>query len=163
MNAPDDERRQTFRAFKDGCELTAEELPSQIAAKGRYLRDFEFDVLLKDGTLRRLLGNATPLFDSAGNPRGSVCAFMDVTERKSAEEALRQSEERLSMAFAATNDAIWDWDVTNDAMTWNALFEVQYGRLPDTVSAEQWWVERIHPEDREWAMGIRSGSGAPRG
>jgi len=47
-----------------------------------------------------VLGSASPLYDAEGCVRGSVGAFMDITERKKVEEALRKSEARLQVIIA---------------------------------------------------------------
>lgn len=69
----------------EGRELTPENLPVQRAARGEVVRDFEERILFKDGTALDLLGNATPLYSQAGELRGAVAAFIDITERKAAE------------------------------------------------------------------------------
>lgn len=69
----------------EGRELEADQLPVQRAARGEVVRDFEERVVFADGTARDLLGNATPLYTPAGDLRGSVAAFIDITERKAAE------------------------------------------------------------------------------
>ncbi len=69
----------------DGNVLPPEALPVQRAAKGEVVRDFEERVQFQDGSVLDLLGNATPLFNQAGEPRGAVAAFIDITERKAAE------------------------------------------------------------------------------
>ena len=63
----------------------------QIAAReGVELRDLEIDVVHEDGRIIRLLEYAAPLIDAEGRPRGAVGAFVDITERRSAEEAERR-------------------------------------------------------------------------
>lgn len=82
------------RFFCNGRELTAEELPNQQAAlKNIDVRDVEIDYLLPSGQRRVVLGSASPLHDSEGHVRGSVGAFIDITERVQAEEALAKVEE----------------------------------------------------------------------
>ena len=64
-----------------------------------------------------------------------------------AEAALRSSEERLRLATKATNDAIWDIDLKAGTVSWNDTYSALYGR-PDTADSWQFWIDRIHPEDR---------------
>jgi len=95
-SAPEEERAG-YRAVKDGREMTLQELPVQQAIRGQEVRDLEYDMVLGDGTIRHVSANAVPLWDEAGKPRGAVAAFIDLTERKHIEEALRVSRERLQL------------------------------------------------------------------
>uniref|UniRef100_UPI0025F79922 PAS domain S-box protein n=1 Tax=Methanosarcina sp. UBA5 TaxID=1915593 RepID=UPI0025F79922 len=90
-SAPEGEKPEIFKLFKDGIELQPEDMPSQMAATGREINDFELDIISSAGEIRHVLGNARPLHDEQGNVRGSISAFIDITERKKAEEALRLS------------------------------------------------------------------------
>jgi PAS domain S-box-containing protein len=86
VTAPLHERPTTFRPMKDGVEIPPEELPIQAAARfGREFRDFEFDLVFDDGSVRHLLGNSAPIRGDDGQSHGSVGAFVDITERKQAE------------------------------------------------------------------------------
>ena len=95
VSAARDERPTNFRSAKDGVEIPVDELPMQTAARyGREIRDYDFDLVFEDGTVRHMLGNATPLRDERGEPQGSVGAFIDITGRKNAEDALREASRR---------------------------------------------------------------------
>ena len=97
LSAPDVVRPRNFKAFKDGRELTNEELPAQRAARGFPVQDFEFSLVFDDGAIRHVAGYGTPLRDEGGNPRGAIHALVDITERKQAEEALRRSRDELEL------------------------------------------------------------------
>ncbi|MGJ5632149.1 PAS domain S-box protein [Nostoc sp. CALU 1950] len=89
LTAPSDERPTGFKVYREGRELSAEELPMQYsAAHGVEVLDFEIDVIHENGKLVRLLEYVAPLFDEDGKTRGCIGAFLDITERKQAEEVL---------------------------------------------------------------------------
>ncbi|KQP74859.1 histidine kinase [Methylobacterium sp. Leaf111] len=73
----------------------------------------------------------------------------DVTENRKAEQVLRETEERYRLAARATNDAIWDWDLTTNHVLWNEALHTAHGHRPETVEPTgDWWIEHIHPDDR---------------
>jgi PAS domain S-box-containing protein len=84
------------RFFSEGRELSAEELPMQkAAATGRPILASELQVLMPSGKFLSMYGNAIPLFNDDGSVRGAIAVFVDLTERRQMEEALRESEARL--------------------------------------------------------------------
>jgi len=92
-----------------------------------------------------------PVKDESGTITGLVFTLADVTGRVQAEESLQISEERLRLAHKATNDVVWDWDIVHDAQHWNEAGAIVFG-WTDIVERPQtaaWWVERVHPEDRQ--------------
>jgi len=102
LSAPQGERPTTFKSMRDGRELEADELPMQMAMAGKGpVLDCDFDVVYEDGSARTLYGNAVALFDRDGEVRGAVGTFLDITERKRSEEALRDAN-RLKDEFLAT-------------------------------------------------------------
>src|SRR5262245_42899067 len=102
LSAPPDERPDSFRVYRDGKEVPPDQLPMQVACTGVEVRDFEMDVVRTDGErTRKLLCYVRPLKDAEGQIRGSVGAFLDVTERKQAEEELRRAKEAAESANRA--------------------------------------------------------------
>ena len=90
--------------------------------------------------------------------------LQDVTDRKRAELDLRAREERYRLAAAATQDAVWDWDLLTDRIVWNERAGGIFGyhRSMFAISAA-WWYERLHADDRERVvsgMHAAIGSGA---
>ncbi|MEA2734872.1 MAG: hypothetical protein QOE14_1323, partial [Humisphaera sp.] len=71
-------------------------------------------------------------------------------EQSRAEEALRVSEERFRTLAKATNDAVWDWDFASNKVWWNEGVFTLFGYVLEANEADPtWWLERIHPDDRE--------------
>jgi PAS domain S-box-containing protein len=66
------------------------------------------------------------------------------------EEQELRGEERYRLAARATSDAIWDWDLTTDALDWGDGICTLFGYERDEVAPTiEWWYERIHPDDRK--------------
>jgi two-component system cell cycle sensor histidine kinase/response regulator CckA len=65
-------------------------------------------------------------------------------------KALSESEDRLRRVVQTTNDAVWEWDIPADTVTWNDGIERLFGYDPKKVdTAVTWWSARIHDDDRE--------------
>lgn len=96
----------------------------------------------------RALGGAA--YGPAGLPTRFDGVTIDVTEQRRAEEEAKESAERFLLVSRATNDAVWDWDVRTNRVWWNEGVTTLFGYRPDQVGPDvNWWVEHIHPEDRE--------------
>ncbi len=103
----------------------------------------------KDGRMLWLSTNAMPLLNADGTLRGYRGSDTDVTERKRAEEALARIAERLALATEAGKVGIWDYDVLNNRLTWDAQMFALYGTAPHQFSgAYEAWRAGIHPEDQ---------------
>src|SRR5678816_4635568 len=70
--------------------------------------------------------------------------------RRRAEEALRLSQQRFEFVALATTDAIWDLNVETKIVWWSAGIEKLFGYRSEDVSPKlDWWLERLHPDDKD--------------
>ena len=73
----------------------------------------------------------------------------DITERKRTESALRESEERLSLAFAGAQEGVWDWNLETGAVVYSSHWKKMLGYTDDEVEPHvSVWERLLHPEDR---------------
>jgi PAS domain S-box-containing protein len=96
LTAPVEEMPTAFKLYREGRELSPEELPMQYAAKhGVEVLDLEVDVVHDNGQVTKLLEYVAPLFDEKGKTRGCIGAFLDITSRKQAEELQHNQQKWL--------------------------------------------------------------------
>src|SRR5262249_51795541 len=90
-----------FREYRDGVPVPGHELPVQVAAaKGVEVTGAELSLVFDDGNVRHIFGNAVPLRSPDGTVRGSIAAFMDITELKEVERALKEADRRKNEFLA---------------------------------------------------------------
>ena len=76
--------------------------------------------------------------------------FDDITQQRLTQESLRQSLERFELIARATNDGLWEWNLSTGQMWWNQRSYQLFGYDPATFTpSPETASARIHPEDWE--------------
>ena len=116
---------------------------------GKITISFENRYLTKDGSYRWFLWTATPYLQE----QKIYAAARDITERKSIESALKESEERWQLALQGANDGIWDWNVVTNEVFFSKRWKEMLGYQEDEIQNNiEEWSKRVHPEDLDWVM-----------
>ncbi|HEX7336066.1 MAG TPA: PAS domain-containing protein [Gemmatimonadales bacterium] len=119
-----------------------------ILAGEREPRELEYRLRHRDGSYRTMLMRGVAVYDGDGKPTRIIGSRIDITDRKRAEAALEQSEERFRLATEALASVVYDWDPVRDLVQCFGGLEEILGFRPDEVPQEgAWWRARIHPED----------------
>lgn len=119
-----------------------------MVASGVGLAAGELDLMRKDGSLVAVYSSHVVLTNAAGE-RELYCLDVELTERKTAEAALRRNEERLRLATESGGVGIWEWDITSGRLEWNAQLKHIFGWPEERRDLTlDHFVAAIHPEDR---------------
>ncbi|MGE5798779.1 MAG: PAS domain-containing protein, partial [Syntrophaceae bacterium] len=121
---------------------------NQAVKKGR--RFFIFRHRLADGTIRDVEVYSSPVTIKGRKLLYSI--VHDITERKRAEDKLRDSRDLLEVAQHAANAGVWGWDLQTGKLTWSEAFYRLFGLPPAAAAAFDTWLGALHPDDREPAM-----------
>jgi PAS domain S-box-containing protein len=134
---------------EDRAAKKPEEEMTKAAQDGRFpdIRWYQ----RKDGSRLFIKSTIVALKDDAGQLLGFYKVMRDITERKTAEEELRKSEERLTLALEAGRGmGTFDWDVPGDRLFYGAglaqrlSIDPRRGSFGEPLAAV---LNRIHPDD----------------
>ena len=135
MVHPDDKRRLAAAIAK----LTVERPNLQIA----------YRLIRPDGVVIWLERNSRAYFDGQGKMKCLVGMVLEITERKWAEEALRESEERLRLAAQAGRMFAYKWDVRTDEVSKSPEYNNILGlRTQSERTTRPQFLDKVHPDDR---------------
>ncbi len=83
--------------------------------------------------------------------RPAVLAYVqDLTAQRSAEQAVRQSEERLRLAMNASQSGVWDWDLVTGKAFLSDEYCRMFGYAPHELEGTlDTLLQLVHPDDRE--------------
>ncbi|MEG4530598.1 PAS domain S-box protein [Microcoleus sp. D2_18a_D3] len=141
----------------DDRERTAQVWMEAVQTKSLY--EMEYRIRGADGNYRYFQGRGVPILDEDGSLREWVGTCTDIHDRKQAEDAIKQSEERYRSLIAATSQIVWTADAE--------------GRSPDIPTLRAYtgqteaevvgfgWLDAFHPDDRErtdraWMEAVRT-------
>lgn len=103
----------------------------------------------KDGREYWVDMSIAPILGPDGRATHFVATGRDITDKRTAEERLAESEERFSIVAMMTTDAVWDWDIATGRVQWNSNIASVFGHddMPTEDGFRQ-WESKIHPDDR---------------
>ncbi|MBS1197435.1 MAG: two component transcriptional regulator, LuxR family [Proteobacteria bacterium] len=102
----------------------------------------------KDGSFYDEEMSITPVTDVRGKIHHFIAIKQDISERKRAQLALQESEQRLELALAGADLGLWDWNVASGERACNARWAEMLGfSLAEVSQRVADWDKRIHPDD----------------
>lgn len=110
---------------------------------------FECRIIRADKAVRWIWARGSIFKDESGRTTDMLGMVCDITGRKTVEEQLRFSEERVRLAAEAAGIAVWEWNVKTGALTWDEGMFAMYGLppAPDGKASYEEWRARVLPED----------------
>lgn len=80
----------------------------------------------------------------------ALVVIRDITEFRQTETALHEANQRLRLAMATAHEGTWECDYAKNLVTLDQQAAKMIGYTPEeTLREPQWWVEQIHPEERD--------------
>jgi PAS domain S-box-containing protein len=122
-----------------------------------YIPDEKF--VFNDGTIKWYQSTKSQISIN-DNPNYLMCVSTDITDRKQAEQNLieasvqiKNSEYRLKLAIASGQLGIWDWNIKENTMVWDARMFELYGITQNDFSNNfDVWTNGLFPDDKERAL-----------
>ena len=134
----------------DGTPSPLMERPLPKAMQGHETRDAEMVVRREDGSEKTVLCNAAPIYDDDGTIMAGLIVYPDITPMKEREASFRALVE-------GTNTIAWKMDLESGRFTYvSPHAEDMLGHPPETWTDMAFWVDNIHPDDRDYAVGTCS-------
>ncbi len=79
---------------------------------------------------------------------GVNVVVIEITEQKRAQEALRESEERLRIAMEGNSEGVWDWDIRKGPAVFSPGYARMLGYEPEEFAKDyDAWRALVHPDD----------------
>lgn len=121
----------------------------KVIATGEALMNIESTLTDKKGKQHWLLGSKVPLKDIHGNITGIVGVTHDISDRKKAEDELKQLTTRLELATRAGGVGVWELDIKSGNLYWDEQMFELYGLDKNIFdNAYYAWQNNLHPEDK---------------
>ncbi|MDQ2101948.1 PAS domain-containing protein [Azospirillum isscasi] len=134
----------------DDFDVATLKAQSEMLAERRTHIQMEYRVIQPGGAIRWVSSMGRVSYGPDGTPQHFNGLTIDITERKTLEEALRRSEERLTIALAAAEAGIWDFDLRDGTLAWSEGMYRLYGVSPDSFTPNDvTFYNLVHPADRE--------------
>jgi len=123
---------------------------ARVVSTGIPKLNYEEPTVNLNGEQIWIRSSKIPLTNSEGEVIGILGCYDDITDRKRAEEALQDSEERLRLALTAANQGLYDLNLQTGEAIVTPEYATMLGYDPATFQeTNAKWIERLHPDDVE--------------
>lgn len=130
-------------AVCEDCIVNATFASGDACAKEKIARD-------QDGHEAWIEIYTYPILDSNNTITHVIEYVRDITERKKAEAALRDSEQRYALAAQGANDGLWDWNLKDNRIYYSVRWKSMLGYSDREIGdSPDEWFRRLHADDRE--------------
>jgi len=118
------------------------------AFEARQPFSLEYRLRRSDGVYRWILDTGVPRYGAGGHFAGYIGSCLDITDRKNSENALRDSQQRYTMATAAGAVGVWDWNFDTGEVYVDPILKSILGFTDEEISSRAGdWGSRVHPGD----------------
>jgi PAS domain S-box-containing protein len=128
--------------------MRASEVYEHVARGGQNYEG-EFRLRHKEGHYVPVLSRGFPVRRAAGGPVVRIVGtHFDLTAQKRSEAALRESEERLRLAFDGAQEGVWDWNLETGVVVYSPRWKHMLGYTDDEIEPHvSAWERLLHPDD----------------
>ena len=123
----------------------------QNSLRHRTEHHVEYRIVRPDGTERWVECRARPVGDDNGKVKKLSGFLQDISERKSAELALKQSEERFELAMLGASDGLFDWDLGTGQIylspRWKSMLGYSDSEIDNSLETWKTLVDRRQQKD----------------
>ena len=109
--------------------------------------DIDFRIVRPDGAVHYVEAHGFLARDGAGRPQRLVGLNRNITAEMEMRETLRVAEERLGLALLATNEGVWDWNISTGKIYRDQRWADLFGSGGQELGQSGDWAELVHPED----------------
>ncbi|MEG4249243.1 PAS domain S-box protein [Microcoleus sp. AT3-A2] len=131
--------------YADDRERTSQAWMEAVQTKSLF--DIEYRIRGTDGNYRYFQGRGVPIVDENGNIREWIGTCNDIHDRKLAQDAIKQSEERYRSLILATSQIVWTGDAEGRCPDMPTLRAYTGQTVEEVVGFG--WLDAMHPDDRE--------------
>jgi PAS domain S-box-containing protein len=124
--------------------------------------EIDYRIVLKNGEVRILNVQSETVIGRFGQPERMIGVMQDITERKLAEQAIKEANSRFDLVNQATNEGLWDMVVfdqlnpvhENSPIWYSSKLRglLGYNDENDFPSLVSSWMYSLHPEDRDMSV-----------